>query len=102
MEAQVARLTLDGQNVRFERATLVEFLGWRLVLVGADLKDTGVEADRPVALTVDGERLVGTVRTRTAADPGSPPPPRSTATATRNQTVLKGVGALRRPGDRAE
>ena len=87
MEAQVGRLSLDGQNVKFERATLVEFLGWRLVLVGATLKDTGVEADRPIALTVAGERFVGTVRTRTSADPAAPPAPRQ-------QTVLRGVGNL--------
>jgi hypothetical protein len=92
MESQVTRLAIDGQWIRFERATLVEFLGWRLLLVGAALEDGGTEIEVPIELTVSGSRYVGTVRTSALLQPTGRP-------ARGRQTVLRGVGALRRPWD---
>ena len=94
MEVEVGRLSLDGQAVQFERATLVEFIGWRVVLVGAAMKQGGTEAEHPVELTISGERYLGTVRTAAFLEP-------SAAATPGKQTVLRGVGTLRRPGDRA-
>ena len=92
MEAAVARVSLAGQVVKFERATLVDFLGWRLVLTGAAVREDGAETEVPVELTVSGERLLGTVRTNAHPDGAAKPRPG-------DRTVLRGIGALRRWGE---
>ena len=93
MEAPIARLSVAGQDVKFERAMLVEFLGWRVVVTGAAMRETGAEADVPVELTVSGERLIGTVRT-------SARPDMSTTAKPGDKMLLRGVGTLRRWGER--
>jgi hypothetical protein len=94
VEAPIAKLSVAGQAVTFERATLVEFLGWRVVITGAAMRETGAEADVAVELTVSGERLIGTVRTTARPDTST------TAKAKPGDKVLlRGVGALRRWGE---
>jgi hypothetical protein len=92
VEAAVARLSIAGQDVKFERATLVEFLGWRVVLTGAAMRAIGPEADIAVELTVSGERLIGTVRTSARPDFATKPQPGE-------KLMLRGVGTLRRWGE---
>ena len=92
MEAAVARLWIGGETVRFERATFVEFMGWRLVLTGAAVHDTGVESEVPVELAVSGEHFLGSVRTTARPDSAAKPRPGA-------RTVLRGVGGLQRSRD---
>ena len=94
MEAAVARVSLAGQVIKFERATLVDFMGWRLVLSGAAVREEGAETEVAVELTVSGERLLGTVRTNAHPDGAAKPKPG-------DRTVLRGIGALRRWGEAA-
>lgn len=90
MDAPVSRLSLNGRSVRYQRARLVMFHGWRLVLAGAQMEDGGNPEDRQVELALDDGKYVGTVRTNFA--PGDP-----AAVPTRGrEAVLMGVGDLRR------
>lgn len=85
---EVTRLAISGQAVRFERATLVHFVGWRLLVVGGALDHLPQGADVPVEVTFGGNCFGGTARVV--------PPQRGTAG--RRLTTLLGVGTLQYTG----